>query len=123
MTWPLTDKVKRIILSWDFFSNLRVLAFVLDSLRKAVLSLESKKALLSDCFLSLARLAAALKKLPRSFNAAFWNYCARVINQRYDEFDEDIYLTCFFLDFRYRGAPLKNCAIKRVLRGPRLLIW
>lgn len=111
------DKVKRIIHSRDFFSNLRVLAFVLDPLRKAVLSLESKKASLSDCFLSLARLAAALKKLPRSFNVAFRNHCARVINQRYDEFDEDVYLACFFLDPRYRGAPLKDCAIKRVLRS------
>jgi molecular chaperone GrpE (heat shock protein) len=80
----------------EFFSNLRVLAFVMDSLRKAVLSLESKKTTLSDCFLSLARLAAALKKLPKSFNAVFRNHCVRVINQRYNEFDEDIYFACFF---------------------------
>ena len=90
------DKVKRIIQSRDFFSNLKVLAFVLDPLRKAVVSLESRKATLSDCFLNLARLAAALKKLPRSFNTAFQNHCVRVINQKYNEFDEDIYLTCFF---------------------------
>jgi len=110
------DKIKRIIQSRDFFSNLRVLAFVLDPLRKAVLSLESKTATLSDCFLSLARLAATLKKLPSSFNPAFRNHCVGVINRRYDEFDEDIYLACFFLDPRFRGAPLKDCAFKRVLR-------
>ena len=90
------DKIKRIIQSRDFFSNLRIIAFVLDPLRKAVLSLESKTVTLSDCFLSLARLAYTLKKLPSSFNSVFRNYCVKVINRRYEELDKDIYLTCFF---------------------------
>ncbi|PKC50264.1 hypothetical protein RhiirA1_486902, partial [Rhizophagus irregularis] len=54
------DKIKLIIQSRIFFSNLRVLGFVLDFLRKAVLSLESRRATLADCFLSLARLAVRL---------------------------------------------------------------
>jgi hypothetical protein len=110
------DKIKPIIQSRNFFSNLRILAFVLDPLRKAVLSLESKKATLADCFLSLARLAATLKKLPRSFNPEFRRHCVKVINERYDEFDDDLYITCFFLDPRFRNAPLKKTAFKRVLR-------
>ncbi|RGB21900.1 hypothetical protein C1646_777034 [Rhizophagus diaphanus] len=65
------DKIKLIIQSRNFFSNLRVLGFVLDPLRKAVLLLESKRAILADCFLSLARLAATLKKLSKSLNPAF----------------------------------------------------
>ncbi|EXX73929.1 hypothetical protein RirG_055790 [Rhizophagus irregularis DAOM 197198w] len=58
------DKIKLIIQSRNFFSNLRVLGFVLDSLRKAVLSLESRRATLADYFLNLARLAAILKSYP-----------------------------------------------------------
>jgi hypothetical protein len=92
------DKIKPIIQLRGFFSDLQVLAFVLDPLRKAVLSLESRKATLADCFLSLARLAATLKKLPGSFNTTFRNHCVNVINKRYDEFDDDIYITSFFLD-------------------------
>ena len=65
------DKIKPIIQSRNFFSNLRVLGFVLDPLRKAVLLLELRRATLADCFLSLARLAATLKKLPKSLNPAF----------------------------------------------------
>ncbi|GBC32965.1 ribonuclease H-like domain-containing protein [Rhizophagus irregularis DAOM 181602=DAOM 197198] len=49
------DKIKPIIQSRIFFSNLRVLGFVLDPLRKAVLSLELRRTTLADCFLSLAR--------------------------------------------------------------------
>lgn len=115
------DKIKQIIQLRGFFSDLRVLAFVLDPLRKAVLSLESKKATLADCFLSLARLAATLKKLPRSFNTSFRNHCIKVINERCDEFDDDIYITCFFLDPRFRSAPLKERAFKRVLRSATLI--
>jgi len=110
------DKIKPIIQLRGFFSDLRVLAFVLDPLRKAVLSLESRKATLADCFLSLARLAAALKRLPSSFSPTFRNHCINVINKRHDEFDDDIYITSFFLDPRFRAAPLRKSAFKRVLR-------
>ncbi|PKY36105.1 hypothetical protein RhiirB3_458023 [Rhizophagus irregularis] len=46
-------------------NDLQILAFVLELLRKAVLAL----ATLADCFLSLARLAAVLNKLPKLFNS------------------------------------------------------
>ncbi|GET55701.1 ribonuclease H-like domain-containing protein [Rhizophagus irregularis DAOM 181602=DAOM 197198] len=110
------DKIKPIIQSRNFFSNLRVLGFVLDPLRKAVLSLESRRATLADCFLSLARLAATLKKLPKSLNPAFRSHCIKVINERFDEFDDDKYITCFFMDPRFRNAPLKKCALMRIIK-------
>ncbi|GBC13550.1 ribonuclease H-like domain-containing protein [Rhizophagus irregularis DAOM 181602=DAOM 197198] len=110
------DKIKPIIQSRNFFSNLRVLGFVLDPLRKAVLSLESRRATLADCFLSLARLAATLKKLPKSLNPAFRSHCIKVINERFDEFDDDKYITCFFMDLRFRNAPLKKCALMRIIK-------
>ncbi|GBC39627.2 ribonuclease H-like domain-containing protein [Rhizophagus irregularis DAOM 181602=DAOM 197198] len=100
----------------NFFSNLRVLGFVLDPLRKAVLSLELRRATLADCFLSLARLAATLKKLPKSLNPAFRSHCIKVINERFDEFDDDKYITCFFMDPRFRNAPLKKCALMRIIK-------
>ncbi|CAB4494412.1 unnamed protein product [Rhizophagus irregularis] len=99
-----------------FFLNLRVLGFVLDPLRKAVLSLESRRATLADCFLSLARLAATLKKLPKSLNPTFRSHCIKVINKRFDEFDDDKYITCFFMDPRFRNAPLKKCALMRIIK-------
>ena len=67
----LNDKVRRIIQTRNFFSDLRILSFVLDPLRKVVLALESRSATLGDCFLGLIRLSAVLKKLPRTFNQDF----------------------------------------------------
>jgi len=81
-----------------------------------VLSLESRRATLADCFLSLARLAATLKKLPKSLNPAFRSHCIKVINERFDEFDDDKYITCFFMDPRFRNAPLKKCALMRIIK-------
>src|SRR5437764_987462 len=89
------NKIKPIIQSRNFFSNLQVLGFVLDPLRKAVLLLELRRATLADCFLSLARLAATLKKLPKSLNPAFQSYCIKVINKRFNKFDNDKYITYF----------------------------
>ena len=111
----LTNKnVVRIIQSRNFFSDLRILAFVLEPLRKAVLALEARSATLADCFLSLARLATVLNKLPESFNPSFHNHCAKVINGRCNEFDDDKYITCFFLDPRFRSAALKRISFKRI---------
>ena len=102
------DKIKPIIQSRNFFSNLRVLGFVLDPLRKAVLSLESRRATLADCFLSLARLAATLKKLPKSLNPVFRSHCIKVINERFDKFNDDKYITCFLWTPDLEMCHLKN---------------
>ncbi|GBB92156.1 hypothetical protein RclHR1_19720002 [Rhizophagus clarus] len=70
--------IKLIIQRHNFFSDLEILAFVLNPLRKAILSLKSRSATLADCYLNLAKLGAVLKNLPRSFHCNFqlinwWN--------------------------------------------------
>lgn len=97
-------KVKAIIEGRNFWSDLKILAFVLNPLRKAILALEARKATLADCYLSLARLAAVMKSLPRSFNKSFRNYCHQVMNKRFNEFEDNKYLLCFFLHPNFRGT-------------------
>jgi hypothetical protein len=98
-------KVKAIVEGRNFWSDLKILAFVLDPLRKAILALEARKATLADCFLSLIRLAAVMKSLPRSFNKSFRNHCHQVMNERFNEFEDDKFLLCFFLLPQFRGTP------------------
>ncbi|RIA87069.1 hypothetical protein C1645_828321 [Glomus cerebriforme] len=45
-------RVKAIIEGRNFWSDLKILAFVLDLLHKAILALEARKVTLADCFLS-----------------------------------------------------------------------
>lgn len=98
-------RIKTIVNGRNFWADLKILAFVLNPLRKAILALEARKATLADCFLNLARLAAAMKSLPRSFNKSFRNYCYQVMNKRFDEFEDDKFLLCFFLLPQFRGTP------------------
>ena len=79
------------------------MAFILNPLRKTILSLEARTATLADCFLSIARLGAVLKNLPRDFNLNFRNHCHLVMNKRFEEFDDDRYLLCFHLHPQFRG--------------------
>ncbi|CAB4407406.1 unnamed protein product [Rhizophagus irregularis] len=84
--------------------------------REAILALEFKSATLRDYFLSLIRLSAVLKKLPRSFSQNFRNHCFNVMNERFKEFDDDKYITCFFLDPQFRNKPLKDKTYSRIMR-------
>ena len=99
----LITKIKTIIQGRNFFSDLKILAFVLNPLRKTILSLETRTATLADCFLNIARLGAALKNLPQSFNRDFRNHCHVVMNKRFEEFDDDRYLLCLYLHPKFRG--------------------
>ncbi|PKY35474.1 hypothetical protein RhiirB3_456322, partial [Rhizophagus irregularis] len=38
------------------------------------------------------------------------------MNERFKEFDDDKYITCFFLDSRFRNRPLKDKAYSRIVR-------
>ena len=98
----LNDKVGKIIKLWNFFSDLKILTFVLRLLCNAVLALERKMANLGDCYLRLARVAAVIKKLSRNFNLDFRNHCVVMINKHFEEFDDDNYLLTFFLNPRFR---------------------
>ena len=77
----LITKIKTIIQGHNFFSDLKILAFVLNPLRKTILSLEAQTATLADCFLSIARLELALKNLLQDFNCGFRNHCHIVMNK------------------------------------------
>ncbi|HEY9399093.1 MAG TPA: DUF domain-containing protein [Nitrososphaeraceae archaeon] len=110
------DKIKPIIQAQNFFADLRILSFILDPLKKTILNLESRSATLGDCFLGLIRLAAVLKKLPTSFNPSFRSHCVKIINERLEEFNDDRYITCFFLNPRFRDAPLKKGSFKKILK-------
>ena len=67
----LNEKVLRIIKLWNFFSDLKILSFVLNPLCDMILSLEKRTANLSNCYIGLAHITTAMKKLPYHFNSKF----------------------------------------------------
>src|SRR6266498_3728391 len=92
----LNYKICNIIRGRHFFFYLKILAFVLNPIREIVLALESRSVTLGDCFFHLARLGTAIKKLPRKDNTSFYEHCILKMNTRFNEFNDDKYLLCFF---------------------------
>lgn len=98
-----SDRIRQIVRGRNFFDDLKVLAFVLDPIRETVLALEGKKVTLGDCYFHLARLGATIKKFPRRDNLSFYNHCISKMNARFEEFNDDKYLLCFFLNPHFRS--------------------
>ena len=86
----LNEKVARIIKLWNFFSDLKILDFILSSFYNMILSLEKRITNLSNCYVKLACVAAAMKNLPHHFNSEFRNHCIAMINKWFNEFDKTI---------------------------------
>jgi len=79
------------------------LAFTLRPVKQSIAVLESQTCTLADCFFGLAKLGAAIKKLPDNDYRVFRRQCISIFNRRYTEFADPIYLLCFFLHPRYTG--------------------
>ena len=60
------------------------------------MALVARVATLADCFLGLARLGAAIKKLPENDYRSFRKQAIAIFNKRFTEFDDNAYILCFF---------------------------
>ncbi|CAG8842081.1 21676_t:CDS:2, partial [Gigaspora margarita] len=52
---------------------------------------------LADCFIGLAHLGAAIRRLPENDYCNFCQQAIAIYNRRFAEFDDNIYILCFFL--------------------------
>jgi hypothetical protein len=82
---------------------LKVLCNILHPIKKAILTLEAQTTTLADCYISLIRLAASIKLLPKNFNANFRQHCLKVMDARFDDFDNDAYTLAYLLHPKYHG--------------------
>jgi len=71
--------------------------------KQSIAALESQTCTLADCFFGLAKLGAAIKKLPDNDYQVFHRQCISIFNRHYAEFADPIYLLCFFLHPSYTG--------------------
>lgn len=89
--------VQSVLHTRAFFDDLYALAFVLRPIKIAISILESRNCSLSDCFVGLVRLGAAIKRLPENDYRSFRQQAITIFNRRFAEFDDDAYIVCFFL--------------------------
>src|SRR5271154_48628 len=99
----LSTAILSVLQSRAFFDDVRALAFTLRPIKQSIAVLEFQSCTLADCFLGLARLGAAIKKLPDNDHHTFRHQCISIFNRHYTEFADLIYLLCFFLHPSYTG--------------------
>ena len=85
---------------------MHALSFTLHPIKKSIAALESQSCTLSDCFTGLVQLGAAIKKLPDADHHSFRRQSIAIFNKRFAQFNDDIYLVCFFLHPSYNGMLL-----------------
>ncbi|CAG8750345.1 1083_t:CDS:2, partial [Funneliformis mosseae] len=69
-----------------------------------------------DCYLGLAKISAAIKKLPLQQYSSFKQDCFDIINSRLEEYDDDLYILSYFLLPQFRGAGFKNGQFIRIVK-------
>ncbi|CAG8818330.1 17013_t:CDS:1, partial [Gigaspora margarita] len=72
-----------------FFDDLNDLVFILYLIKIAILTLESRDCSLADCFIGLACLGAAIRRLPENDYHNFCQQAIAIYNRRFAEFDND----------------------------------
>ncbi|GES85567.1 ribonuclease H-like domain-containing protein [Rhizophagus clarus] len=106
--------IKTILKKQGFFDDVRVISEILKPIKKAILMLERTYTTLADCYLYLLRIATFFKQMPMNDYRSLKNSCIKAFNERYKEFDEDIYLLAFFLHPQYKGAGIHNTQFERI---------
>ena len=103
----LSPSVLLILWTYAFFDNCCAVSFILHPIRKCITTLELRNYILADYFLRLARLDAAIKKLPTNDYQVFRRDCIQIFNNHFAKFDDDIWLVCFFLHSGFYGKLIK----------------
>ncbi|GES75999.1 ribonuclease H-like domain-containing protein [Rhizophagus clarus] len=114
--------IKTILKKRGFFDDVRVISEILKPIKEAILMLERTYTTLADCYLYLLRIATFFKQMPVNDYRSLKNSCIKAFNERYKEFDEDIYLLAFFLHPQYKGAGIHNTQFERIQKTA-LNIW
>ena len=73
-------------------------------IKDAILSLESSKATLADCYLSLACLGQSINKISdENEHVMFRQYAIKIFNERFKMYDYNEYLLSYYIHPGYKG--------------------
>jgi len=72
-------------------------------IKEAILTLESNKATLADCYFSLAYLGQSINKIPEDDHMIFRQHAIKIFNERFILYDFDEYLLAYYIHPGYKG--------------------
>src|SRR6266496_6792631 len=121
----MNQSLRTLVNNRNFWSNVEALANVLEPAKNAVKSVECKNTTIVDVFLALIQMAAAIKALPTEESEdlkEFRRKCIQFYNNRWNQFDFELYLLAYFLHPKYREKGLV-AETYQIVQRKALLIW
>lgn len=113
----LPQKVVNIVSHRTFFTDIENLYKIMRPLAYAMSLIQSRSATLADCYLILSYLQLVVSSFVVNADMRmFGRYVSKVVNKRLQEFQNDYYLSCFYLHPKYRGAGLLTSSRAVVFR-------
>jgi len=79
------------------------LANIIKPIKEAILILESNKAILADCYFSLAYFDYSINKISQDDHMMFRQYAIKIFNKRFILYYFDEYLLAYFFYSGYKG--------------------
>ena len=117
--------LRNVVNSRSFWTNVECLVNILESAKNAVKCVECISTTMADVFLTLIQMAAAIKALPTEESEdlrEFRRKCIQFYNNRWHQFDTELYLLAYFLHPKYRGKGL-IAETYQIVQRKALMIW
>ena len=94
----MNDTVQKILYSYRFFHDVKIVSWILAPIKIAILQLEKREYNMADCFLQLVHLTVSFHNLPNKRGMIILkNDCVRIFNKRWFEFDIDPYILAYII--------------------------
>ncbi|RGB23423.1 hypothetical protein C1646_774522 [Rhizophagus diaphanus] len=111
----MSEAVKIIInQKREFFNNVYDLSNVIKPIRNAILSFESSKSTLADCYFFLTCLSQSINKVSENENVNFHQHAIKSFNKHFKMYDFDEYLLSYYIHLNYRGFSIKGNQYQRI---------
>src|ERR1043165_5744517 len=121
----MNQTLRDLVNNRNFWSNVESLSNILEPAKNAVKSIESTNTTMADVFIALIQMASAIKTLPAEGSEElkeFRKKCIQFYNNRWRQFDFELYLLSYCLHPKYRGKGLIP-ETYQIIQKKALTLW
>lgn len=121
----MNQTLRDLVNNRNFWLNVESLANILEPAKNAVKSIEHTNTTMADVFIALIQMASAIKALPTEGSdelKEFRKKCIKFYNNRWHQFDFELYLLSYFLHPKYRGKNLIP-ETYQIIQKKALTLW
>ncbi|CAG8760223.1 6013_t:CDS:2, partial [Rhizophagus irregularis] len=122
----MNQTLQNLVNNRNFWLNVESLTTILEPAKNAVKSIEGKNATMADVFLALIQMATAIKALSTESTEElkeFRQKCIQFYNNRWKQFDHELYLLAYFLHPKFRGKGFIPKTYQLLIQRKAFALW